>query len=307
MGTGLAMAAGGWNNPPRGVLIDVDGRKQRLVCEGEARAGEPIIVFEAGAYSGSADWGYLQPEVAKTARTCSYDRAGMGWSEPSKAPRDPATLARELKALLDAAGEKGPYVLVGHSMAGLLTRAFISQYPDHVVGLVLIDAADPSAIAIPEAQVWIRRYQRLARMGAGLSQFGIVKPLAPFYANRIGLSGVPLKEKRKMFGAPSHMRASAAEIAATVAGAEAAMAADPFLKRIPVATITAGPASPGRSAWKEAQARPARLSSAGTSVNVDGANHTTILGPIYGHIVLDAIARVRRDALKNTVSDADKS
>ncbi|GBF57663.1 2-succinyl-6-hydroxy-2,4-cyclohexadiene-1-carboxylate synthase [Candidatus Phycosocius bacilliformis] len=306
MGTGLAMAAGGWNNPPRGVLIDVDGRKQRLVCQGEARAGEPIIVFEAGAYSGSADWGYLQPEVAKTARTCSYDRAGMGWSEPSKAPRDPATLARELKALLDASGEKGPYVLVGHSMAGLLTRAFISQYPDHVVGLVLIDAADPSAITIPEAQVWISRYQRLARIGAGLSQFGLVKPLAPFYANRIGLSGVPLQEKRRLFGSPKHMRASAAEITATIQGGEIALAADPYLKKMPVATITAGPVTPERQAWKQAQSRAARLSDYGSSINVDAANHTTILGPIYGRVVLEAIDRVRRDIAAKGIASKDQ-
>ncbi len=305
-GTGLAMAAGGWKNPPRGVFIEVDGRKQRLVCEGEARPGEPTIIFESGAYSAAADWGYLQPEVAKTGRTCSYDRAGMGWSEPSNAPRDPATLARELKALLTAAGEKGPYVLVGHSMAGLLTRAYLSQNPDDVVGLVLIDAADPSAISIPEAQIWIKRYQRLAQVGAGFAQFGLVKPLAPFYANRIGLSGAPLREKRRMFGAPSHMRASAAEIAATIDGAEAAMAADPFLEAIPVATLTAGPVSSGRSAWKEAQARPSRLSKRGSSINIDDASHTTILGPIYGQAVVDAIARVKRDAVADMTKSADR-
>lgn len=306
-GTGLAMAAGGWTNPPRGTLIEVDGRKQRLVCEGEVRPGEPVIIFESGAYSAAADWGYLQPEVAKTSRTCSYDRAGMGWSEPSKAPRDPATLARELKALLTAAGETGPYILVGHSMAGLLTRAYISQNPRDVVGLVLIDAADPSAIAIPEAQIWIKRYQRLARLGAGAAQFGLVKPLAPFYANRIGLDGLALKEKRRMFGAPSHMRASAAEIAATIDGAQAAMAADSYLESIPVATITAGPVTEGRTAWKEAQARPARLSKRGSSINIDAANHTTILGPVYGQAVLDAIARVKRDAVADMAKSADRS
>ena len=305
-GTGLAMAAGGWKNPPRGVLIEVDGRKQRLVCEGEARPGEPVIIFESGAYSAAADWGYLQPEVAKTGRTCSYDRAGMGWSEPSKAPRDPATMAGELKALLQAAGEKGPYVLVGHSMAGLLTRAYISENPQDVVGLVLIDAADPSAISIPEAQIWIKRYQRLARVGAGFAQFGLVKPLAPFFANRIGLSGIPLQEKRRMFGAPSHMRASAAEIAATIDGAEAAMAADRYLEAIPVATLTAGAVTPDRNAWKEAQARPARLSKRGSSINVEAANHTTILGPIYGQAVLEAIARVKRDAVADMAKLADR-
>jgi pimeloyl-ACP methyl ester carboxylesterase len=305
-GTGLAMAAGGWKTPPRGVLIEVDGRKQRLVCEGEARPGEPTIVFESGAYSAAADWGYLQPEVAKTGRTCSYDRAGMGWSEPSNAPRNPATMARELKALFQAAGEKGPFVLVGHSMAGLLTRAYISQNPQDVVGLVLIDAADPSAISIPEAQIWIKRYQRLARVAAGFAQFGLVKPMAPFFANRIGLSGTPLREKRRLFGAPSHMRASADEISAIIDGAGSVMEADHYLEAIPVATVTAGPVTPGRYAWKEAQARPSRLSKRGSSINVEAANHTTILGPTYGQAVLDAIARVKRDAVADMTKSGDR-
>jgi pimeloyl-ACP methyl ester carboxylesterase len=297
--TGLAMASGGWGTPPRGVMIEVDGRKQRLVCEGVAQPGKPVVIFEAGAYSGAADWGYLQPEVAKRGRTCAYDRAGIGWSEPSSGQRDPASLARELKALLVAADEKGPYILVGHSMAGLLTRAFISQFPSEVVGLVLIDAADPSAISIPEAQIWIKRYQDLARVGATVSQVGLLKPIAPFFANRIGLSGTALREKRRMFGAPSHMKAASAEILATTQGAQFALAADPFLANIPVATVTAGPMSSERSAWKEAQSRAARLSGRGTSVNSDAATHTTILGPQFGGAVLEAIERVRRDAISD--------
>ena len=297
--TGLAMASGGWGTPPRGVMVEVDGRKQRLVCEGIAQPGMPIVIFEAGAYSGAADWGYLQPEAAKNGRTCAYDRAGIGWSEAAVGPRDPANLARELKSLLMTAQETGPYILVGHSMAGLLTRAFISQFPNDVVGLVLIDAADPSAISIPEAQIWIKRYQDLARLGAGLSQIGLVKPLSPFFANRIGLNGIALKEKRRMFGAPSHMKAASAEILATTQGAQFALAADPYLANIPVATVTAGPISSKRNAWKEAQSRAARLSSRGSSVNIDAATHTTILGPQFGGAVLQAIERVRRDAISD--------
>jgi hypothetical protein len=108
-----------------------------------------------------------------------------------------------------------------------------------------------------------------------------------------------------MFGAPTHMRASAAEIAATIKGAEAAMAADRYLEAIPVATLTAGPVAAGRNAWKEAQARPARLSKRGSSINVDAASHTTILGPIYGQAVIDAIARVKHDAVADMTKSGD--
>ena len=295
--TGLAMAANDWNNPPRGTLIDVDGRKQRLVCQGQAVAGVPIVVFESGIYSGAADWGFIQPEVAKGGRTCSYDRAGMGWSQPSNNPRDSASMAREAHQLLDVAGERGPYVLVGHSMAGLLTRAFLSQFPNDVVGLVLIDAADPGSGAMGTARVWLQRAARVANFAASVAPFGVIKPLAPFYANGIGQSGIALTEKRKMFGASSHMRASAREIEAVMERLEVAIAGDTYIPALPVATITAGPVREGRSQWKESQARAARLSTRGTSLNIDSASHTSILGPLHGTAVIDAIERVRSDAI----------
>jgi pimeloyl-ACP methyl ester carboxylesterase len=291
------MAAGRWDNPPRGILVDVDGRKQRIVCEGQAVIGVPTVVFESGIYSGSADWGFIQPEIAKGGRTCSYDRAGIGWSQPSANPRDSASMARELHQLLDAVGERGPFVLVGHSMAGLLTRAFLSQYPTQVVGLVLIDAVDPATENIDAARIWLKRAARVANLGANLAPFGVVKPLGLFYANGIGQSGLPLKEKRKMFGASSHMRASAREIEAVMLNVDVALAGDAYIPALPVATITAGPARGGRSQWKESQARAARLSTRGTFVNVEGASHTSVLGPVHGTIVVQAIERVRADAV----------
>lgn len=297
--TGLAMAAGHWDNPPRGSLIDVDGRKQRIVCEGQAVIGVPTVIFESGIYSGAADWGYIQPLVAHGGRTCSYDRAGIGWSAPSTNSRDSASMARELHQLLGAAGEAGPYILVGHSMAGLLTRAFLSQYPTEVVGLVLIDAVDPGMSAIGSAKVWLKRAANIANLGASLAPLGVVKPLGLFYANGIGQSGVALSEKRKMFGAPSHMRASAREIEAIIQSVDIAVAGDAHIPALPVATITAGPAREGGNQWKESQARAARLSLRGTAINVDGASHTSVLGPIHGGAVVQAIERVRADAISD--------
>lgn len=289
--TGMAMAAGGWSKPLRGERIDVGGRALRLVCEGVRQPGQPIVVFEAGAYSGAADWGVIQPQTAQFARACAYDRAGLGWSDPTDGPRDPGALADDLRTLLRAAGEDGPFVLVGHSMAGLITRAFIAAYPEEVAGLVLVDAADPSAIEIPEARVWIRRFQQAAHLGAGLSAVGLMKPLTPFFANRIGLpaGSVALREKRRMFGAPRHMRAAAAEITQTIDGGARALDADPFLTRIPVTTISAGP---DRGRWSAAQKRAATLSSAGESLVVEEATHTSILGPQHAGVVVGAIRRV---------------
>jgi pimeloyl-ACP methyl ester carboxylesterase len=120
-----------------GRLIDVGGRRLHLLCTGQ---GSPTIVLEAGASSFAIDWTLVQREISKTNRTCSYDRAGMGWSDEST-PATRASSAVDLHRLLAAADEKAPFVLVGASRGGLLIRAYVLEYPDDVVGLVFVDPA----------------------------------------------------------------------------------------------------------------------------------------------------------------------
>ncbi|MRS03544.1 alpha/beta hydrolase [bacterium] len=124
--------------PPDGKLIDVGGYKMYLNCKG---SGNPTVVMEAGFNDVSDTWALVQPEVAKITRTCVYDRAGLGLSEPGPEPRDSYLIINELKTLLEKADINGPYVLVGHSLGGMYMRLFIDQYPDEVVGLVLVDSA----------------------------------------------------------------------------------------------------------------------------------------------------------------------
>jgi pimeloyl-ACP methyl ester carboxylesterase len=101
----------------------------------------PTVVFENGPGGIGLDWSLVVPEVAGFASTVAYDRAGLGWSEPTEGPRDIATLVDELKSMLGATGAEPPYVLVGHSYGGLIVRAFAYTYPEDVAGLVLVDAA----------------------------------------------------------------------------------------------------------------------------------------------------------------------
>jgi pimeloyl-ACP methyl ester carboxylesterase len=96
-------------------------------------------VIDTGWGDSSAGWGWVQPEVAKTTRICTYDRAGMGWSEVSPQPRTAREFAKELHTLLANANEPGPYVLVGHSLGGYTVRVYAHDYPEEVAGLVLID------------------------------------------------------------------------------------------------------------------------------------------------------------------------
>ena len=87
------------------------------------------------------DWQLVQPEVAEFARVCTYDRGGMGWSEPGTQPRTSQQIVEELHTLLGNAGVQGPYVLVGHSLGGTNVQLYANQYPDEVAGMVLVDSA----------------------------------------------------------------------------------------------------------------------------------------------------------------------
>ena len=124
-------------NPAPGQLVDVGGYKLHINCTGE---GSPIVILEAGLADSSPSWLTTQPEIAKTTRVCSYDRAGYGWSDPSPHPRTAGWRAKELHTLLVNANVQGPYVLVGHSLGGMLVRVYAHTYPDEVVGMVLVDS-----------------------------------------------------------------------------------------------------------------------------------------------------------------------
>jgi pimeloyl-ACP methyl ester carboxylesterase len=132
----IAEAADAQAYPPPGQLVDVGGYRLHINCTGE---GSPTVVIESGWGDMSASWGWVQPEVAKTTRICTYDRAGLGWSESSPEPRTAREFAKELHTLLAKANEPGPYVLVGHSMGGYTVRVYAHGYPEEVVGLVLVD------------------------------------------------------------------------------------------------------------------------------------------------------------------------
>jgi pimeloyl-ACP methyl ester carboxylesterase len=123
--------------PPPGRLIDVGGHRLHIICSGE---GSPTVLFEAGASSFAIDWTLVQRDLARTTRVCSYDRAGIGWSDTA-ALSSPGTDARDLHELLAAAAERPPYVMVGASRGGLLVRGYLLDHAADVTGLVFVDPA----------------------------------------------------------------------------------------------------------------------------------------------------------------------
>jgi pimeloyl-ACP methyl ester carboxylesterase len=122
-----------------GERIDIGGRSLYVDCRGR---GTPTVILEAGSGSDSGTWRAVHDELATTTRTCAYDRAGRGRSDP-RPPHTLADAAADLKALLAAAGEPGPYVFVGHSLGGAYGRVFAATNRGNVVGLVLVDAFNP--------------------------------------------------------------------------------------------------------------------------------------------------------------------
>jgi pimeloyl-ACP methyl ester carboxylesterase len=169
----LAEAADAKAYPPPGQMVDVGGYRLHINCTG---SGSPTVVIESGWGDSSASWGWVQPEVARTIRICTYDRAGMGWSEASPQPRTAREYAKELHTLLTKANEPGPYVLVGHSMGGFTMIVYAHDYPDEVSGLVLVDAQD-----LPTSNV--ATYQPAPKPGGTslpslLARIGLVRLLA---------------------------------------------------------------------------------------------------------------------------------
>jgi pimeloyl-ACP methyl ester carboxylesterase len=138
------------NYQPPGQLIDVGGYRLHLNCTGE---GTSTVVMDAGLGGGVLDWSAVQPEVSKFARVCTYDRAGMGWSEKGILPRTSQQIATELHTLLGNAGIQGPFILVGHSIAGVNMQLYANRYPDEVAGVILVDSSHENQLSRPEFRI----------------------------------------------------------------------------------------------------------------------------------------------------------
>src|SRR5438552_9801401 len=182
--------------PAPGKLVDVGGWRLHLNCTGDARPSQPTVILKAGKADFSVEWSLVQPGVAKFARVCSYDRAGDGWSDLGPHPRTFHQIVYELHTLLDKAGVKAPFVLVGHSYGGWLVRLYASTYPAEVAGMVLVEAgADNPLRMLPDGKL-----VRSADLATG-------RPIpAVKVSNPLRVSAIPP-------GALSQMRAGAQESA----------------------------------------------------------------------------------------------
>ena len=277
----------------RGELIDIGGRRLRVVWSGMANSG-PLIVFECGAFGCAADWAAVQDRLAASkSRSLAYDRAGLGYSDVGQEPRDGVTLVSDLEALLASLGETGPIILVGHSMAGLLAPIFVARNRTRVTGLVLVDAMAPEAVEVPSAARMINSYRRAMGLVGRWSEIGFMGPVAAVAGNLIGLEGEAAREKRRIYGMARHARGAAREVDqwfVTSAQASALGSMDPDL---PVAVITAA-ASRLPARLKALQHAPGHASRQGYVLDVKGANHASLLGTRFADAIVEGIRHVLR-------------
>jgi pimeloyl-ACP methyl ester carboxylesterase len=258
--------------PPPGRLVDMGGYRMHIHCVGQ---GGPTVVLEHGFAGAAVNWHGILPALAEAGRVCVYDRAGLGWSEPSPYPRTPRAMAAELHTLLERAGERGPYVLVGASLGAKYVRAFALDFPDAVAGLVFADGRNEyfDALASDSYRATERRM---------IPAMGLIQKLA----GRVGLARLlPATEPagphqlaasdqraRNVLGARVHaVDAAQAEYVGQFADNEALAAAS--LGDLPVVVLAAGKGGMTYEGWTEAQERLAAQSTRGRLVVLPDADH----------------------------------
>jgi pimeloyl-ACP methyl ester carboxylesterase len=281
----------------RGRFVEIgEGRRLRAVPAGPAASPRPLALLEAGSFGFSADWAAVQALLASEGvRSLAYDRAGLGVSEPGPEPRDSRAIVDDLEALLGAVGEPGPYVVVGHSMAGMHVRLFACRNPEKIHALVLVDATTPEAMDHPVVPHIVNQYAALSKVAAWGSNAGLAKPLAGMLGDGIGLPSDAKAEKKRAFADPIHNHWAAVEVAHWRADAEQSRAAGVFDPAWPVAVVLTGDGK--RPMARHAlQIAPAEASRHGAVIHIPRSNHASMIGERHARHIVRAILTVERAA-----------
>jgi pimeloyl-ACP methyl ester carboxylesterase len=254
-----------------GRLVDVGGHRLHLNCTG---TGSPTVVLESGLGGSSPLWARISAATAGTTRVCAYDRAGTGWSDNAAGPRDSVGITSDLHRLLAVAGERGPYVLAGHSTGGVYVMTYASRYPDEVAGLVLLDSASPRQFSVlPD---YASQYPMLTRLYAArpaLYRLGVGRLVPALSSNEVpGRAGT---QAAILAIRPRDARAAHEEVS-TYHRAFAQAQALTTLGSKPLIVVSASETEAGTAGWSIAQQQLAALST-NSSRRIVQSSHAGLL------------------------------
>lgn len=277
-------------NPMTGTMVDVDGHKMHIDCIGE---GTPTVILDAGLGDTYLSWRKVQPEIGKLTRVCSYDRAGLGYSQSVSGPRTSKAIADQLHALLQAAGIKAPYVLVGHSMGGYNVRLYANAYPTDVVGMVLVDASHPDQDKRlpPEIQNMQGSWEREALFVEFSMPFGIPRLMGLCEENpALRAAECDWRNARENLEEMKAFKDSAAETAATGSLGNIPLIVLSHDPEKPSSELAPDLAKPTNEAWEKMQEELAHLSTRGTQMIAKNSAHYIQLD--RPDVVIDAVRTV---------------
>jgi pimeloyl-ACP methyl ester carboxylesterase len=274
-----------------GEFFDVGGRRLHAVITGEEMGRRPVVL-EAGLTAISSCWAWVQEELSKTTKVLSYDRAGLGWSDPSPEPKDARSIATDLHRLVNAAVFPRPFVFVGHSMGGIFGRAYAALYPDAVAGMALVDASHPEQIErSPNIRKSLRKFFWFLKATPLMASCGVMKVCGDFgmSAQAAGLPDIHALVAKNFYSSARHMRETVRE--AEQWYLSAGQVKDQRLGDLPVVTITAPEKC--MHGWLDLQKELSEISMRGRHVVIEGASHVTILtNKDFATRVADEVSRL---------------
>jgi pimeloyl-ACP methyl ester carboxylesterase len=260
-------------NPMKGRRYDVGGSRMHLDCIGQ---GNPTVVLESGLGDTYLSWRKVQPQISTFTRVCSYDRNGLGYSDPTSQPRTSRVIAEELHALLHAADIAPPYVLVGHSMGGFDMRLFASLYRSEVAGMVLVDSSHPDQENRfpPELKNMRGSWLREAEFLEYTMPFGIPRLLGFCDEDPVlRAAECDWNDAREGVEEMKAFPESAAQAAATGPLGDIPLAVLSHDPDRPSADLPADLAKPTNEAWEKMQEELAHLSTRGTQTIARNSSH----------------------------------
>lgn len=256
-----------------GRLINIGSHSLHAIVAGQDKKG-PTVILESGMGGCALDWSLVQPELSKHTKVISYDRAGFGWSTQTIDEPTCENYVHDLRKLLNRLELKPPYLLVGHSYGGMIMRLFASEFPDEVMGIILVDSTHEKRYfesnSSEKRRIERLKNQKRLRLGYLLSPIGVPRLIK----QHIGSKRLPLDIQKKVASLGyrnNAYKAAYLEFLCTIKSAEQLHQSQPLRSDIPIVVLTAGKQS---EAWKHGQKELLILSKKTQHIIVEDSWHS---------------------------------